>query len=488
MEKSKVIFGNEMPEKVYKKACRKMEKYRKKFGDDSGKEYYFAEAENEVLSPIGVKNLVLTDKPGFVFPDNAVIVGNIRMGYGHYRISMAIASAAHALGYVPYWLDMNGYPETAATKIISHQNDLYSMGSRLSQKIGLFNKLYWEPLNSEGFRKITYNAADQKVAELMAPLLKNLPKDIPFIATHVWPAQAAIHAGLTNVVNAIPDNWPMALHLAEGAVHTVQTPSSYIGYKMLRGMDEKRELKIMPEGSVVNTGHYVDDEFVKNIDVDTAARLGRKNAGAPMRFLLSIGGAGAQQKLFEDIIRHLIPAVRYKKAALLVNVGDHADVWKAMKKNIPELEYNHTEHFDDYSSAKEFIEADALDGIHVFSDKDIFAAVYLTNLLIRRCDVLLTKPSELSFYPVPKIMIHRVGGHEAWGAIRSAEVGDGTYECDKTREVLSMIDALIADGDVFRSLCGSVTKANKAGVYNGAYEAVKLAVNNNYNNTSGETL
>ena len=171
MDKSKVIFGNEIKEKEYKKACRKMEKYKKKFGDDSKKEYYFAEADNGILAPIGVKNLVLADKPGFTFPDNAVIVGNIRMGYGHYRISMAIASAANALGYVPYWLDMNGYPETAATKIISHQNDLYSMGSRLSQKIGLFNKLYWEPLNSEGFRKLTYNSADQKVAELMAPLL-----------------------------------------------------------------------------------------------------------------------------------------------------------------------------------------------------------------------------------------------------------------------------------------------------------------------------
>ena len=102
MERSKEIFGNAISDKEYKKACKKREKYAKKFGDDSGKEYFFTEAENEVLSPIGVKNLVLTDERGFTFPDNAVIVGNIRMGYGHYRISMAIASAANAMGYVPY--------------------------------------------------------------------------------------------------------------------------------------------------------------------------------------------------------------------------------------------------------------------------------------------------------------------------------------------------------------------------------------------------
>ena len=101
MERSKVIFGNPIAAKDYTKACRQKAKYQKKFGDDSGTEYYFAAAENPVLAPIGVKNLVLTDKPGLKLPDNALIVGNIRMGYGHYRISMAIASAAHALGFEP---------------------------------------------------------------------------------------------------------------------------------------------------------------------------------------------------------------------------------------------------------------------------------------------------------------------------------------------------------------------------------------------------
>ena len=57
-----------------------------------------------------------------------------------------------------------------------------------------------------------------------------------------------------------------------------------------------------------------------------------------------------------------------------------------------------------------------------------------------RCsDVLITKPSELAFYPIPKLMIKRVGGHEAWGAIRAAEIGDGTYECSTDAEISAMI-------------------------------------------------
>ncbi len=138
-----------------------------------------------------------------------------------------MASAAHALGYKPYWMDLNSFRDTTCTKVIGAQNDLYSLGSRLSQKSRLFNKLVWEPLNYEGFRQLAYNAADQKNAELMAPVFRNIPKELPVIGTHVWPAQAALHAGMQYVVNAIPDNWPMALHLSEGAVHLVQTRQSY---------------------------------------------------------------------------------------------------------------------------------------------------------------------------------------------------------------------------------------------------------------------
>ena len=115
-------------------------------------------------------------------------------------------------------------------------------------------------------------------------------------------------------------------------------------------------------------------------------------------------------------------------------------------------------------------------GVQVFCHKDIFAAVYVTNLLMRVCDVLLTKPSELSFYPVPKIMIHRVGGHEMWGAIRAAEVGDGTYECEKTEEVLAMLDEITDGDEILPALCRGILRAKNAGIYNGAYEAVKLAV------------
>ena len=95
---------------------------------------------------------------------------------------------------------------------------------------------------------------------------------------------------------------------------------------------------------------------------------------------------------------------------------------------------------------------------------------------MRACDVLVTKPSELAYYPVPKLMIHRVGGHEAWGAIRAAELGDGTYEIDDTEELLAMIDSLQADRTIVAFMCDNIERAAAAGIYDGAYEVVRLAV------------
>ncbi|MBQ9631312.1 MAG: hypothetical protein IJV04_00120, partial [Lachnospiraceae bacterium] len=254
-DRSREIFGNEMAAGVIRKAQRTKEKYLRRFGDDSDKVYPLSAVPAPAIgNALGVQSLTIGTQNPVSFDEKSIVIGNIRMGFGHYRISMAMASAAHAMGYHPYWFDLCSFEHTTCGKIIAAQNDLYSLGSRLSQQSVLFNKIVWEPLNSEGFRKLSYNAADQKTAELMVPVYQDLPKEIPFIATHVWPAQAAIHAGLTNVVNAIPDNWPMALHLAEGSIHTVQTPSAYLGYRALRGMDKKRDLHPMPGTSICYTG------------------------------------------------------------------------------------------------------------------------------------------------------------------------------------------------------------------------------------------
>ena len=481
-EKSKVIFGNRISDKDYNSAVKSKQKYIKRFGDDSDKSYPTRVIRNDHIGDIlGVQDIRVDEEGeslGFD-EEKGIIVGNIRMGFGHYRISMAIASAAHALGYTPYWMDLNSYPNTTCTKVISAQNDLYSMGSRISQKSKLFNKFFWEPMNYEGFRKLSYNASDEKNAELMATVFRNVPKDIPVIGTHVWPAQAALHAGMKHVVNAIPDNWPMALHFAEGSIHTVQTHYAYQGYRILNGMRGDEVLNPMPAQDLRYVGHYIDHELVSNVEKDCEARVERKKNGAPIRFLLTIGGAGAQKEIFGAIIKNLIPKIRSGEAALYVNVGDYRNVWDDLSKEIPEMADLAVTHFNDWADTRAFAEqalTGEVQGIHAFWHENIFEAVYCTNLLMRSCDVLVTKPSELAFYPVPKLFIRRIGGHEQWGAIHSAEIGDGTLECRDTAHTLQMIDMFLNDGEFLCEMCANIVRNKENGVYNGAYEAVKIAM------------
>ena len=485
------IFGNKINGSVYKKAVKTQKKFIKKFGDDRNTEYHLELKDNDVLTPpFGCQTIVTNpssseDTFASKLPEKPLIIGNIRMGFGHYRISMAMASAAKALGYTPLWMDLNSFPETTCTKIISYQNNLYSMGSRLSQKFKLFNKMIWEPLNYEGFKKLSYNAGDQKIAELMTPLFREIPKDTPFIATHVWPSQAAIHAGMKNVVNAIPDNWPMALHLSEGAIHTVQTFNSYWGYRTLRGFEGENIMNPMGDGDLIWIGHYIDHELVSNIEKDCEARIARANEGKPIRFLFTIGGAGAQGEFFASIIKTLLPYVKQNKACIYLNCGDYENVWNMLQNMIPEFADGSvpvTKHFNDWNEELEFankaidgFDTDAGSGIHAFCNKDIFGAVYITNLLMRASDVLITKPSELAFYPVPKLFIRRIGGHEMWGAIHSAELGDETLECETPEYACQMVKLLMEQPSLIEGMCNNIIAQKKIGTYDGAYKAVKIA-------------
>ncbi len=491
-ERSSVIFGNGISAKDLRKAEKSKSKFIRRFGDDSDRDYPVAIQKNKYIGdPLGVRNVLVGDPMQNAHYDKdlemsaedwdqrrGIIVGNIRMGFGHYRISMAIASAANYMGYVPYWMDLNSYRETTCTKVISAQNDLYSLGSRLS-KNPLFNRFVWEPMNYEGFRALSYNSSDQKNAELMAPVFKNIPKDIPLIGTHVWPAQAAVHAGMKYVVNAIPDNWPMALHLSEGSVHTVQCHNAYMGYRILNGMNGDRVCEPMPQDSLIYTGHYIDHELTENIEDDCSARKLRHENDKPMRFLLTIGGAGAQKEIFAAIIRYLLPRIRSGKAVLFVNVGDYRTVWDDLLREIPEMKTLSTEHMGNWDDTRKFSERildpeENIVGIHGFWHSNIFEAVYCTNLLMRGCDVLVTKPSELAFYPVPKLFIRRVGKHEMWGAIHSAEIGDGTLECRDIPHTLQMIDVFL-NTSLLDEMCDNIVMNKKSGIYNGAYKVVETA-------------
>jgi hypothetical protein len=457
------------------------------FGTDRNLYKLAAAERGEVFQDFGVLTIIDRERSSGdgetmhdIDPAHSIIIGTIRMGFGHWRMAIALASAAHRLGYTPYLLDLLSFKDSTAAKSIHLLESAYNTFSRLSQEFPVFNTLIWERCTGSSGKKLSASLRERTLSQLFVPVFEHIPATIPLLSTHPWVGHAATLAGMKNVISIIPDNLAMAFWLVEGTVHTVQSPSAYMGYRTLFGMEDRNHkiTRCLPASMIREAGHYVDYEITSNIELDCSRRLERCDRMEPRRFLLTMGGAGAQAVYFGKIAHLCKNAAETGKAALLINMGDHEGRWNALKTELLKFHMSWTFH-DDWQETKKFAAYAAtglVTGVHVFLHKEFYAAVYTTNILMRISDIVITKPSELSYYPVPKLFIHRVGRHEAWGAIRGSEMGDGTIETDSEPALSRTLQTLIEEGDLLKLYCHHILINNRDGVYNGAASAVSLAV------------
>ena len=82
-------------------------------------------------------------------PRKSLIIGTIRMGFGHWRIAIALASAAHSLGIKSYLLDLMSFQNTSIAQSIKSLENKYNLFSRLSQRWKWFNNHIWENVTSK---------------------------------------------------------------------------------------------------------------------------------------------------------------------------------------------------------------------------------------------------------------------------------------------------------------------------------------------------
>jgi len=498
------LYGNTITPAQDRKALAWQQMFVDKFGYDPDELYELSVYDNaELGDALGIREIRRDAEGDPIDRENGVVISTIRMGFGHYRIAMAGASAARALGYTPLWLDLLAIPGITQDAI-NWWNTNYSKYSRLSQRSGLFNKYVWESVTSGDktlpglnwllnnraigwpWRFLKANARDYRKSELFGGLHRAMPSDMPILTAHMWNCMGAVAGGMTSVVDMMFDNWPMAFQLTEGATHAVQSPSGYYGFRIMNQFDEQdRILNPTPADAIEYVGHHVDHELVENIEVDCAARLARMNAGEPRRFVLTMGGAGAQRELFKAVIDHTRPMIERGEMTLFVNLGDHESNWDWLKGELGAASGDVTLHrtWEDTRAFADEIRDGEVSGLHVFIFDNTFHGVYATNYLMRVTDVMITKPSELAFYPIPKIFNERVGAHEAWGAIRSAELGDGTIETRTIPRTLQAIDLLAQETDLMELFCDSIVNNKRAGIYDGAYKCVALATGGTFERT-----
>ena len=189
-------------------------------------------------------------------------------------------------------------------------------------------------------------------------------------------------------------------------------------------------------------------------------------------------GRGCEKRdVFKAIVEYCLPLFKKDELTLMINLGDHKDNWLWLQEELKDYLDFIQPHFtwEDTKKFADSIRDGAASGLHVFLHDNTFHAVYSTNYLMRVVDVLITKPSELAFYPVPKIFNERVGGHEMWGAIRGAEIGDGTVEVRTIPQTLQAIDLLTHENDLLELFCDCIIKNKQIGIYDGAYQCVSIA-------------
>lgn len=408
-----------------------------------------------------------------------LVVGTIRMGFGHHRIAYATSSWAKSDPCVreTYFHDLLNIDSSEAD-LIKSTDALYSKMSRITSNLGgIFEKVW-------GMAMLQGDADALRVTGLMAvwlrPLMKGLPLDTPIIATHSLVGLVAVACGFTNVINLIIDNHAQWFVVVPGALNLCQGPVNY--QKCLRMGIKAENLQLV--------GHWIPRELVDNISTDCLRRIGRAKSGygkndgpkKARRVLIPVGGAGAQRKFIVEFVRALGPLVKSGDVQLFLNAGDHKHMKSAF---LSALDSIGVKDFDTVGTAEGVMrfhdrlldpanEPNA--NVTLFAFDDYFPAVATTDILSRVTDILACKPSELAFYPVPKLMIRRVGDHEQYSALRAAELGDGTLEAREISDAMCNMDLFVGGCDFLTQMNESIMKNNELGIYDGCKNAVKLAL------------
>lgn len=356
--------------------------------------------------------------------------------------------------------------DSEEAQMIKDTDKLYSKGSRLASELGGTVEKFWGSLTKSGDEdslRVTY-----QFAQHMVPLINGLDKNSPVICSHSMVACAAIAAGFKNVINLVIDNHAQWFVVVPGVLNLVQGPSNY--HSLLK--------MGVPEKDLALAGHWIPRDLVEGINDACARRNARRKAGKPLRIIIPVGGAGAQRKFIVSMVGALSNMVNEGKVQLFLNAADHAHMKEAF---IGALESNAMEYdtVTDMSKLRAFkdemLTGEPTKNVTLFTYDDYFTAVATTDILCNIADVLACKPSELAFYPIPKLMIRRVGDHEAYSALRASELGDGTLEIREVPEAVRYVNVFLTT-NLMEMMNKSIENNNKIGVYDGCKNAMRIAL------------
>ncbi len=168
----------------------------------------------------------------------------------------------------------------------------------------------------------------------------------------------------------------------------------------------------------------------------------------PLTIMFSIGGAGAQKEIALHIVNNLKKKVRAKQLRIIISVGTRESLRKYFADNVMGLE---------------------LDGwIHILSGKTIEEYFDKFNRALRTTDILMTKPSELSFYAglgIPIIIEPSIGSQEDFNRRWLMHVGAAVLQ-ENPKYVDQWLFDMLHAGDLAEVAMQGFIEIEKLGTYN----------------------
>ncbi|KKW45065.1 MAG: hypothetical protein UY95_C0008G0002 [Parcubacteria group bacterium GW2011_GWA2_56_7] len=138
---------------------------------------------------------------------------------------------------------------------------------------------------------------------------------------------------------------------------------------------------------------------------------------SPPRLMFAVGGAGAQARLGDVILKSFASSIRRGQIVLELMAGARPQLGRVFKESARRLRLERA--LDRYLI------------VSAWRDRSDYFAGFNTSL--RRCDVLWTKPSELSFYTglgLPIILAPPVGSQEEFNRLWLGQIGGGVDQYD----------------------------------------------------------
>lgn len=330
----------------------------------------------------------------------------VSMGYGHERAALPLLPIA-VNGQIIIANDYNGIPDADRKRWESMESGYYAI-SRIKEHGGFIGEQLFRIFDRfqtihdiddpRDERRATFQLRQiyryirgkfgrhliQKLSENPAPLVTTF-----FTVAHmadVWkyPKQVYVVTTDSDISRAWVSQNPLANH--------------FIYFASTGHAARHLEKYGVPPKHIVISGFPLPALLTENAETDFKTRMARFTEinGRPITITFVVGGAGAQVERGEELIERLAPLIREGRVTVNLIAGKREDVARKFEQ----------------MRDREGLAPTQVAVVRADHSMNFFSTF---NDLLRRTDLLWTKPSELSFYAalgLPVVMTSPVGAQE----------------------------------------------------------------------------